>query len=355
MFKQASSSLLGATPQPLYQGVENSGLIDSPLLDSALPALARWGASGERGVLVTLVNVEGSAPRPIGAEMAVNAAGDIIGHIAVDCLGEAIRAEALNVLKDGKNRLIRFGEGSPYIDLKLPCGSGIDLYFDGSLKPTDLNSMATLLNKRSPFTLSRKLCTRNAAEPHTAHDHCAISPYRAERQTGQDEADETHFHRNYLPAPQFLIAGTGPAPIELAKLARQQGSTVTLLTPSNENYEALQSAGITTIPWQSAGTAIEAYVDPFTACALLFHDHDKELELLPALLKQAPFYIGAMGSRKTHQTRLQALKARGHDEECLSKIKGPAGLIPLAKNPALLALSIYSEILAEAQARNLIC
>lgn len=330
----------------------------STLIDSALPALCEWSANGKRGVLVTLISREGSSPRPIGAEMAVSEAGEIVGHIAVDCLGEAIKAEAFRVLAEGQNRLIRFGKGSPYIDLKLPCGSGIDLYFDGSFRTPQLASISSLFKKRSPFAIKRAI-TPYARSPHIPP--IEIAPYSPAHPTGlfktavDKTAEVANFTRNYLPAPRLLIAGTGPGPRELANLAHQQGLKVTLLSPEENTTNVLEKPGITPAPWHRAREIIETIVDPYTAAALLFHDHDKELDLLPALLAKSPFYIGVMGSRNTHQLRLAALKELGLDEASLARIKGPAGLIPLAKNPALLALSLYAEILAEAQANEMIC
>lgn len=330
---------------------------ESRLQDTVLPTLARWQAAGQKAVLVTLTSYEGTSPRPVGAEMAVSETGEITGHIATDCLGDAIRQEAQTVLSTGHNRLIRFGKGSPYMDLKLPCGSGIDLYFDGHIHADESAAMARLLTTRQPFTHSRRIISQEEAPPATTRhqgNSGKITQHQGAVRTGWDEAEPTLFHRSYLPAPQLILAGSGPALVELARLAKEAGCPSHILSNDETVSPALDALGLAATPLHQAARLIEQTADPFTACALLFHDHEKELSLIPAMLKVAPFYIGAMGSRRAHDLRLSALEAAGMTKDDTARISGPAGLIPAAKNPALLAISIWAEILHTAQSKSLL-
>jgi xanthine dehydrogenase accessory factor len=92
--------------------------------ETVLPALARWAASGMRTALVSLAGIDGGAPRPIGAQMAVAEDGRAVGYISGGCLEGALIAEARVAMAEGHNRLVRYGAGSPYIDVRLPCGGG---------------------------------------------------------------------------------------------------------------------------------------------------------------------------------------------------------------------------------------
>ena len=94
--------------------------------DNVLPDLAEWTGRGERCALVTLVGVDGNAPRAEGAQMAVSESGEWAGYISGGCLEAAIALEAQAAIKAGKPRLLRYGKGSPYFDIQLPCGSGLD-------------------------------------------------------------------------------------------------------------------------------------------------------------------------------------------------------------------------------------
>ena len=95
--------------------------------DNILPDLAAWSERGERCALVTLVGVDGNAPRAEGAQMAVSETGQWAGYISGGCLEQAIALEAVQAIKAGKPRLLRYGKGSPYFDIQLPCGSGLDV------------------------------------------------------------------------------------------------------------------------------------------------------------------------------------------------------------------------------------
>ncbi len=341
--------------------------------ENVIPSLAEWQQAGELTALITLIDREGSSPRPIGAEVAVALSGKSIGHIASDCLGDAIFREASSAIAVAENRITRYGKNSPYMDLQLPCGSGIDLYFDTALTPAQISTMASLTNDRKPFTLSRKINRAkntppsggpipSQAIPHESMgDHSAgispsyISPWLPPRANGFDPENSAMFHRNYLPAPRLLIAGNGPAVVHLARLAKEAGADSLTASNDDSTRTALETQGFTTTTMDQLAATMDDYIDPFTACVLMFHDHEKELPVYEQLLARNPFYIGAMGSQRAHDQRVTALKTLGFDQQAIAKIKGPAGLIPLAKNPALLALSILADVMQEAQSRDMIC
>jgi xanthine dehydrogenase accessory factor len=80
---------------------------------------------------------------------------------------------------------------------------------------------------------------------------------------------------------------------------------------------------------------------------LLFHDHEWELRVLQKALSADGFYIGALGSPKTHRQRREKLLAHGVSEADLNRIKGPVGLISPVRDPGTLAISILAEIVQE--------
>ena len=97
----------------------------SDLLRFLLDAAAR----GERTVLVTITDVIGSSPRAPGTHMAVTENGDHLGSISSGCVEAAVVAEALRSFDSRRAEVIRFGRGSRFIDIRLPCGGGMDLLF----------------------------------------------------------------------------------------------------------------------------------------------------------------------------------------------------------------------------------
>ena len=89
--------------------------------------LAVVASRGQRTVLVTVGSVEGSSMRNPGTIMGVAEDGSFAGSLSGGCIENAVVSEALEVLKEGSARVVRFGSGSPYLDIKLPCGGGLAL------------------------------------------------------------------------------------------------------------------------------------------------------------------------------------------------------------------------------------
>ena len=106
---------------------------NSPFDADPFPVLAAWRQQGQRVALLTIVEIDGKSPRSVGARMAVREDGATYGYISGGCIEKELALVAQEAMKVGKNHISRYGRGSPFVDIRLPCGSGIDVYFDQSL------------------------------------------------------------------------------------------------------------------------------------------------------------------------------------------------------------------------------
>lgn len=291
---------------------------DEYVLDFAIERMR----AGERVALVTLVEIEGSSPRSLGAQMAVSEAGRWVGYLSGGCIERAIVAEAVDAIVSGRSRRVRYGRGSRYIDISLPCGSAIELVFEVDLSLARLGSVDAHLRRRQPATLDIPLGPDFDGP--------------AER--------EAFLTRTYQPRRRLVILGVGPVAVQLARLAASAGFEVRL--GSTDDATLLAVGGLDIVVGTVGGNAAvpAGWIDEWSAVALVFHDHDREEKLLPAVLASDAFYIGAMGSRQTHRKRIEGLKARGVDERQAGRIKGPAGLLPNARSAMDIALSILAEV-----------
>jgi xanthine dehydrogenase accessory factor len=293
---------------------------DDYVLDFALERMQL----GQKMALVTLVGIEGSSPRAVGAQMAVSETGDWIGYLSGGCIERAVVAEALDAISAGKNRTVRYGRGSKYLDIRLPCGSAIDLFFDVTTAEAELAAIDQLLGRRLPAAM--KVPT-------------------------QDVAGDGRFFRSYQPRKRLLVAGVGPATVQLARMACIGGFEVvvwsydqpTLGFLATDNVERVLLTGTRRLPKMDA--------DQRTAIVFMFHDHEWETELLPAALETDAFYIGAMGSRASHLARVKQLEARDIQPSRIERIHGPAGLFAGSKSAGDIALSILAEIVQADQMR----
>jgi xanthine dehydrogenase accessory factor len=312
--------------------------------EDVLGPMQRWQAAGQRLALVTLVDVEGGAPRQPGAQMAIAEDGRYVGYLSGGCLEEAIVLEAQAVIARGANRLVRYGKGSPYIDIRLPCGSGLDLYFDQALSPQHLVAMTQHRASRTPFVLRTDLSS-GAIEVNVAD---ASLPVPASRRVGDI------FERVYPPALQLLLLGTGPGLVSIAALAATLGIELLVLVFDETTRAVLKRLGGHTIIDEASLNATLARLDFASAAVLVFHEHDKEPDILAELLRTSCYYIGVLGNHAVHRERIAALSLRCVSEADLGRIRAPVGSIPGAKSKATLSVGVLAELMGEAKAFNLI-
>lgn len=298
-------------------------IFDDYVIDFALDRMR----DGERVAIVTLVKIEGSSPRPLGAQMAVSESGNWVGYLSGGCIERAIVNEALAAMELGKSRLVRYGRGSDFIDIQLPCGSAIELFFDVDRTQHELTAIDESLHRRQSGRMS--ICDKSLghfAEP---------------------------IVRSYQPRRRLIVAGIGPVAIQLAKLARLASFDVRLHSPDTGTRAAVQDNDIGTITIASTAEVPNFSADRRSAIVFAFHDHEWERSLIPAALHTNAFYIGAMGSRQTHQRRLRMLREDGVDPLLLCRIHGPAGLFSGGKTAPDIAMSILAEVMQVARNKDI--
>ncbi len=296
---------------------------DDYVIDFALDRMR----SGERVALVTLVKVEGSSPRPLGAQMAISENSEWVGYLSGGCVERAIVDEALDAIEAGGNRRVRYGHGSKYLDIRLPCGSAIELIIDVNITERDLAAIESSLSRRQPTSI------------------CIPS-------MSTDEYPTQAITRHFQPRRRLIVAGTGPATVQLAKLGQLSGFETVVYAAGSDTQHASNLASIATIALSSTTILPDFKADARSAIVLMFHDHEWEVDLIPAALESDAFYIGAMGSRRTHHARLKTLREKGVDAGRLGRIRGPAGLFSGAKSAQDIAVSILAEIMQIERAAN---
>lgn len=318
-----------------------SGLLTD---EDVLPALVTWHREGLRTALVTLVGIEGAAPRALGAQMAVAEDGRSFGYLSGGCLEQAIVLEAQDVIRSGKNRLVRYGRGSRYIDIKLPCGSGLDIYFDCTLGSEPLSTMAVYAAARKSFVLRTPL---------TGGESQVVALARNDkRRVSAREGDV--FSRVFVPSVRILLLGSGPALSALALLAKAAGLEIEIWSSDAATLANISEAGLEACAQPRLSDSAIDRLDSSSAVVLVFHEHDVEPDIIARLLQRDCFYIGVLGNRGVHRQRVEALAALGIDGAELSRLRAPVGSIQGAKSKATLAVGILAELMAEAKARNLV-
>ncbi len=303
-------------------------------LPQVIRFLSAAQAASKRTVLVTVCGVEGSSMRNPGTIMGVAEDGTFAGSLSGGCIENAVVSEALDVLGEGTPRLVRFGAGSPYLDIKLPCGGGLDVAFhaidaaqkDGSFVEECLAS----IEARAPFSIA-------SGPSGAAH----IPEWRG---ASFDPATNAATFGHY-PGPHLQIIGHGAAVEQLANMAQTFGCTANVLTPDTRLIEQLAARGISAERLDRTNQTELLKSDAWSAFVFLFHDHDWEIELMERALAMPHFYLGAMGGRRAHAFRSEALAARGITQDQLGSIHAPIGLFHSSRDPHTLALSTLGEVI----------
>ncbi|MEQ8508824.1 MAG: XdhC family protein [Rhodospirillaceae bacterium] len=154
------------------------------------------------------------------------------------------------------------------------------------------------------------------------------------------------FVRVYGPPFRMIIVGAVHIAQALAPMAQSAGYEVTIIDPREAFASAERLAGIAVLSdWPDEGM-VKVKPDIRTAVVTLTHDPKLDDPALEQALKSDAFYIGSLGSRRTHGKRLERLRESGFTDEDLSRIHGPAGLDIKAKSPAEIAVSILAQVVA---------
>ena len=273
--------------------------------------------SGAPCALVTSLNIEGGAARELGSLAVISGTGDMVGYLSNGCIDRDIIHHGMAAIDNGRRKHLRYGAGSPYLDLKLPCGGALELVIDPA---PDLALLET--------ALARLLSRQKTVLAFEGRD----GPVQIE----------------YAPKPALILAGRGAIFRTTAQLAAHMDFELHLASPDLEDLASLEGLNPTTHqPMTTPSAAIDLPIDAYAAVLLVFHDHEWEQEILMQAARQNPFFIGALGSRRTHAMRVERLSHAGLSAAQSAQIHGPIGLVPSLRNASLIAVSALAEIIAK--------
>lgn len=298
---------------------------------SVFSLLLAGARDGLAGALITIVGISGGAPRALGSQMAVLEDGRYCGYVSGGCVEAAVAGEAIRCIGAAADEILRFGAGSPFVDIRLPCGGGIDVHVHVRPAAGMLAEAQRLQELRAPFCIGFR----------TTDGTTALVPGSGPRE--RSEWRDGVFYRHYHPLTQLVLIGEGHELVSLAQVGRAAGLPVSSFMTAEAHAEAVRRTGAAVVAVNGA-TLPELPVDPFTAIVFLLHDRFKEGRLLESALWYEPFYIGALGSRRTHATRVARLEAAGVSEERIARLRGPAGLFGPTRASSALAISVLGEI-----------
>src|SRR3954447_15799149 len=357
-----------------------------------LPELMKWWRDGRTTGVGTVIATFRSAPRPPGASMLVGPSGEAVGSVSGGCVEGAVYELAQEVVSTGAPVLHRYGvSDDDAFAVGLTCGGILDVYVEKVDQDTfpelgaiaeDVEAgrpvaVATVVEHPDPARVGRRLVIRPGAGTDRGQRSGSLGSARADAAVADDALgllasghDQTLtygpdgerrgegmrvFVWSFAPAPRMLVFGAIDFAAAVARMGNFLGYRVTVCDarPVFATVSRFPSADEVVVKWPHKYLREEIQggrIDRRTVLCVLTHDPKFDVPLLEVALKEAPdggvAYVGAMGSRRTHEDRMARLKEAGLTDDELARLSSPVGLDLGARTPEETAVSIAAEIIA---------
>ena len=346
-----------------------------------LDDLLGWWRAGEPVGMATVVGTWRSAPRPPGATMLVGPDGTAVGSVSGGCVEAAVYELCREAAADGQPRLQRYGvSDDDAFAVGLTCGGIIDLFVE-RVDPVafpQLDRVAASLAGREPVAV----VTVVDGPPDRVGARLVLWPDRREGSLGSARLDAAAtddargllaagrtglveygpdgqrrgeglrlFVASYAPPARMIVFGAIDFAAAVARMGTYLGYRVTVCDarPVFATHKRFPDAAEVVVDWPHrylAGEVEAGRVDGRTVVCVLTHDPKFDVPVLEVALRQPVAYVGAMGSRRTHDDRMARLREAGLTDKELERLASPIGLDLGARTPEETAVSIAAEVIA---------
>ncbi len=330
---------------------------DDDVLESALD----WIAEGRRVAVATVVDTWGSSPRPRGSQLVVRDDGLFLGSVSGGCVEGKVVEAALTAMGDRRHRLLEFGVSNEDAwEVGLACGGTVRIYVEpvssGGATADGPLGREVLEAVRRARAEKRALVVLTPLDGGPVRAWSPGDPLEtdlqdaAERALATDEASSVEtgagavFVQAMNPPLKLVIVGAVHMAEPLARIASLLGYEVTLVDPRQAFARAERWPGLVVLTDWPDEVLGAMSLDHRTAIVALTHDPKIDDPALATALGSPAFYVGALGSTKTHASRLRRLEARGVPTGTLARIHGPVGLRIGARSPGEIAVSIAAQM-----------
>jgi len=343
-----------------------------------LPELLAAYRSGQPTAMATVVRTWKSAPRPAGASMLVTAQQEAVGSVSGGCVEGALFDVGLEILESGTPEYLSYGiSDDEAFGVGLTCGGIIEVFAERVDHETwpELEGIAASIEAEEAVAVASIVKAPDEVA-HLAGRHLVIRPTGTEGSLGTDRLDDTvredalgmlaagttgflHYGPNgerlgegldvfvasYAPPAQMFVFGAIDFSAALVRVGKVLGYRVTVCDarPIFATKKRFPEADEVVVDWPHRWLE-KQHVDERTVIAVLTHDPKFDVPALKTALASKAGYIGAMGSRRTHENRLDRLREAGVPEEQFKRLHSPIGLDLGARTPEETAISIAAEI-----------
>ncbi len=305
--------------------------VDLEVLKSAVA----WSGEGRKVTLATIVKTWGSAPRPVGALLAIREDGLVSGSVSGGCVeDDLIDKVKSGLLAKGKPQVTTYGvTNEEATRWGLPCGGTLQLVLEPVGPQSRLQELLDTVARQQ--LVSRRLVLESG--------EVTLAPGLWSDGLEFDDKVLTTIHG---PRWRLILIGAGQLTTYLAEMAKMLDYQVIVIDPREEYADGWNVSGIKVNRGMPDDVLLELGLDGHSAVVALTHDPKlDDLALLEAL-KSPAFYVGAIGSKKNNDARRTRLAEFDLSEAEIARLHGPVGLFLGSKTPPEIALAILGEMTA---------
>ena len=338
-----------------------------------LDSLEKWRQRNEKIAIATVVETWGSAPRPVGSKLASTLGGSIAGSVSAGCVEGAVIEESKAVVESGAPRLLTYGVADDDAwEVGLACGGTIKVFVEPfSALDGVYDSLKRHLEARQPMAvvsvldgpperLNHKLIVLMDGQaegdlsiPEHADDIVeGAQELLVQGKGGTLELEDgtTLFVEVYPPMPRLIIVGAMHIADPLVSMGNLAGFDTYVVDPRSAFATRERFPHATELVKEWPQHALPRLgLDGWAYVVVLTHDPKFDDPALQVALTSEARYVGALGSRRTNQKRMERLRKAGLTEEQLARLHAPIGLPLGGRSPAEVAVSIMAQII---QAKN---
>jgi len=309
-----------------------------------LPKLALdWYRAGRGAALATVVQTWGSAPRPVGSQLVIDADGEMEGSVSGGCVEGAVITEALEAIVDGKPRLLEYGvSDDDAFAVGLACGGEIKVLVEPVGQAIPVALLERLVEARAAAQPIAYVTDLARGGPRLAAPEVYPDRFRTDAPGVED--DETTFVAIHNAPLRLVIVGAVHIAQHLAPMAQACGYQVHVIDPRPAFATPARFPDVTLVDAWPDEALLDMKLDARAALVTLTHDPKLDDPALVIGLESPAFYIGALGSTRTHGKRTDRLREAGYEDTELDRICAPVGLDIGGRSPAEIAVSVMAEI-----------
>jgi len=305
--------------------------VDTEVLRNAVA----WLDAGRQATLATVVKTWGSAPRPVGAMLAIRDDGQVTGSVSGGCIEDDLIARVrAHDLGGGKPEVVTYGVTKEQAErFGLPCGGTLQIVLEPLASCSGLKALLETVGRHE--LVARTLDIKSG--------HSALAPAKWSDILEFDGAVLKTIHG---PRWRLLIIGAGQLSGYLAQMAQALDYQVTVCDPREEYFEGWNVPGAELNRGMPDDVVLALNMDAHTAVVAVTHDPKLDDMALLEALKSPAFYVGAIGSRINNDKRRQRLAEFDLSAAEIARLHGPVGLPIGSRTPPEIAVSVLAEMTA---------